>query len=231
VVSPKDEAKAVDQKETGNRQYIQDRSMNFRYPVFLDVSGKKCLVIGEGPELEGKATALMEAGAEVVHVNRGEFQITDLAGCFLVITDQPDNSAVFRLSEDQGILCNAVDDPEHCRFSIGAVHRQGDLTIAISTNGWAPALAVRLKERLQCEIGPEYKELLELLTMVRTEITNRIPDFSARRELWYRIVDSDVLKLLQAGERDAAAQAIRAMIEAAVSSTSRSHTSGDSVDR
>ncbi|HEY7307664.1 MAG TPA: bifunctional precorrin-2 dehydrogenase/sirohydrochlorin ferrochelatase [Bryobacteraceae bacterium] len=205
--------------------------MNFRYPVFLDVAGKKCLVIGEGPELEDKAKALTEAGAEIVRLTPGKFRAADLAGCFLVITDQPDNSEVFRVAEEQGILCNSVDDPEHCRFSFGAVHRQGDLTIAISTNGWAPAVAVRLKERLQREIGPEYGELLELLKMVRSEITNRISDFNTRRELWYRIVDSDVLELLREGERDAAAQAIRRMIEEAISSTSRSGTSGDSVDR
>jgi siroheme synthase-like protein len=205
--------------------------MNFRYPVFLDVSGKKCLVIGEGPELEGKAKALAAAGAEVVRVNPREFRAADLAGCFLVITDQPDNSEVFRLAEELGILCNSVDDPENCRFSFGAVHRQGDLAVAISTNGWAPALAVRIKQRLRHEIGPEYGEMLELLKMVRPEITNRIPDFGARRELWYRIVDSGVLDLLRDGKRDTAVQAIRRMIEEAVSSTSRSGTSGDSADR
>ena len=56
-----------------------------------------------------------------------------------------------------------MDDPEHCRFSFGSIHRQGELTIAISTNGWAPAVAVRLKERFQREIGTEYGDFLELL--------------------------------------------------------------------
>ena len=70
---------------------------------------------------------------------------------------------IFRLAEERGILCNSVDDPEHCRFSFGSVHRQGDLSIAISTNGWAPALAVRLRQRLESEIGPEYGALLALL--------------------------------------------------------------------
>ena len=187
--------------------------MNFRYPVFLDLSGKNCLVIGEGQEMAAKAKALVEAGANVRRVNPREFQTADLENCFLVITGQPDNSEVFRLAEKKGILCNSVDDPEHCRFSFGAVHRQGDLTIAISTNGSAPALAVRLKEGLQNQIGPEYGELLGLLKTVRTEITTRIPDFTARRQLWYRIMDSEVLSLLRGGEREAASQALRGMIE------------------
>ena len=190
--------------------------MNFRYPVFLDLSGKNCLVIGEGQEIAAKAKALVEAGATVRHVNPREFQTADLEDCFLVITGQADNSEVFRLAEEKGILCNSVDDPEHCRFSFGAVHRQGDLTIAISTNGSAPALAVRLKEGLQNQIGPEYGELLGLLKTVRTEITTRIPDFTARRQLWYRIVDSEVLSLLRRGEREAASQAVRGMIEEVV---------------
>ncbi|HSU60339.1 MAG TPA: bifunctional precorrin-2 dehydrogenase/sirohydrochlorin ferrochelatase [Bryobacteraceae bacterium] len=190
--------------------------MNFRYPVFLDLSGKNCLVIGEGQEIAAKAKALVEAGATVRHVNPREFQTADLEDCFLVITGQADNSEVFRLAEEKGILCNSVDDPEHCRFSFGAVHRQGDLTIAISTNGSAPALAVRLKEGLQNQIGPEYGELLGLLKTVRTEITTRIPDFTARRQLWYRIVDSEVLSLLRRGDREAASQAVRGMIEEVV---------------
>lgn len=190
--------------------------MNFRYPVFLDLSGKKCLVIGEGREMEAKVNALVEAGADVRHVKERDFKAADLTGCLLVITQQEDNSEVFRLAEEQNILCNSVDDSEHCRFSFGAIHRQGDLTMAVSTNGHAPALAVRLKERLQQEIGPEYGEFLKLLEMVRPEITNRIPDFSVRRELWYRIVDSNVLNLLREGQRDAAVQAIREMIKETV---------------
>jgi siroheme synthase-like protein len=231
MIRAKDEAEAVNQEETRNWQYTQDRRMNFRYPIFLDLSGKRCVAIGEGVELARKVKSLAEAGANVVQVSPQAFKPDDLEGCFLVLTDQKDNSEVFRLAEQNGVLCNSVDDPENCRFISGSVHRQGDLTIAISTNGWAPALAVRLKERLQREIGLEYDAFLELLRGVRAEITIRIPDFETRRALWYRIVDSDVLKLLRAGERDAAAQAIREMVEQTVSSTSRSDTSAGSGDR
>ncbi len=108
-----------------------------------------------------------------------------------------------------------MDDPEHCRFSFGSIHRRGELTIAISTNGWAPAVAVRLKEKLQREIGPEYTDFLELLKSVRPEITASIADFGKRRELWYRIVDSEALAMLARGQKDAAAALVREMIVAA----------------
>ncbi len=142
--------------------------MNFRYPIFLDLTGKQCLVAGEGYEIAGKVRALVEAKANVTYVNpraepsiqelassgairwlQREFESSDLEGLFLVITDREDNSEIFRLAEERNILCNSVDDPENCRFSFGSIHRRGELTIAISTNGWAPAVAVRLRERLR----------------------------------------------------------------------------------
>ncbi len=196
--------------------------MNFRYPIFLDLSGKRCLVIGEGDEIAAKKEALSAFGAEVVTVGAHEFQPAHLDGCFLVISNLEDNSTVFRLCEERGILCNAADDPEHCRFSFGSVHRSGDLTIAISTNGWAPALAVRLKQKFQNEIGPEYGAFLRLLEEVRPEITTRIADFAVRKALWYRIVDSDLLELVRQAREDEARRRMRGMIEEAVNSTSGS---------
>ena len=128
--------------------------MNFRFPVFLDLTGKKCLVTGEGYEVAGKVQALVDAAAQVTYVNpraeaaietlaaaglihweKRDFVPEDLHGLFLVISDLEDNSEIFRMAEEQRILCNCVDDPEHCRFSFGSLHRRGELTIAISTNG------------------------------------------------------------------------------------------------
>jgi siroheme synthase-like protein len=211
--------------------------VNFRYPIFLDLAGKNCLVTGQGHELAGKIHGLVDTSANVTYVNPSaepaiqelaaaglirwearDFRPNDLDDCFLVITDRDDNSEVFRLAEERRVLCNAVDEPQHCRFSFGSVHRQGDLTIAISTNGWAPALAVRLKEFLQSNVGPEYGDLVELLKEVRPEITTRMPDFSTRRGLWYRIVDSGALEALRTGERQKAIAMIREMIEEAVQS-------------
>jgi siroheme synthase-like protein len=197
----------------------------------LDLSGKKCLVVGEGHEIAAKVQALVDAAAKVTYVNpraepaierlaaaglisweRRDFERRDLDGCFLAIADCEDNAEIFRLAEENRVLVNAVDDPEHCRFSFGSVHRQGDLTIAISTNGVAPALAVRLRERLEREIGAEYAELLRMLKEVRAEIGARVADFSARRALWYQIIDSDILDKLRAGQRDEAERALREML-------------------
>ena len=172
------------------------------------------------PEADPLIESLAAAG--LIQWRQRKFQAEDLRDRFLVITDHEDNSEIFRMAEEQRVLCNSVDDPPHCRFSFGSIHRQGELTVAISTNGWAPAVAVRLKEKLQREIGPEYAAFLELLKSVRPEITARIGDFAARRALWYRIVDSDVLALLRNCQTESATGLIRQMLEEAVNSTSRS---------
>lgn len=222
--------------------------MNFRYPIFLDLAGKRCLVTGEGYEVAAKVQGLVDAGAHVTYVNpraepaierlasagavrwqAREFASDDLTGCFLVISDRDDNSEIFRLAEERNVLCNSVDDPENCRFSFGSIHRRGELTIAISTNGWAPAVAVRLRQRFEREIGPEYTAFLALLKQVRPAITGRIPDFIARRDLWYRIVDSEALEKLREGQPAEAESVVRGLIEEALSSISRSDTSADGV--
>lgn len=218
--------------------------MNFRFPVFLDLTGKNCLVTGEGYEVPSKVQAMVDAGANVTYINPSadlaiqalaaaglirwrerNFRPDDLSDQFLVIASHQDNSEIFRLAEEQRVLCNSIDDPAHCRFSFGSIHRQGELTIAISTNGTAPALAVRLKQRLGRQIGPEYAAFLSLLKEIRPEITSRIAHFSDRRTLWYQLVDSEVLELLRAGHGDEAKAVVRRMLEEMVNSTSRSDTS------
>ena len=208
--------------------------MNFRYPVFLDVSGKRCLVTGEGLEIPGKVVTLVERSAIVTYVNptaddsiarlaseqrltwhARKFESSDLDGCFLMISDQEDNSEIFQLAEARGVLCNAVDDPEHCRFSFGSVISRGDLTVAISTNGIAPALAVRLRQKLEEELGREYESFLHLLEELRGEITDSIAGFDARRALWYRLIDSEAFSLLRRGEADEARHLLRKLVDEA----------------
>jgi precorrin-2 dehydrogenase/sirohydrochlorin ferrochelatase len=212
--------------------------MNFRYPIFLDLTGKKCVVTGEGFEVAAKVRGLAEASADVWYINpravteiealasRGsirwearEFSPEDLDDCCLVITCSARNAEIFRMAEARKVLCNAVDDPANCRYSYGSIHRNGDLTIGISTNGIAPAIAVRLKQKFQREIGPEYGELLDQLRRIRPEIISRITDFEKRKQLWYAIADSEALALLKGGQHEAALRLIRQLIDAALSST------------
>jgi siroheme synthase-like protein len=144
------------------------------------------------------------------------FQPGDCAGYFLVVSAGPwreDNAAVYEEAERLGTLVNCVDDPERCRFTFASIVRQGDLLVALSTQGACPALSVRLRERLEQELGPEYAEFLEMARTRRDEMARAIPDFQERRKAWYRVVDSRILQLLREGRRDEASARWKGILE------------------
>ena len=175
------------------------------YPVVLDLRGRPCLVIGTGPLAEEKVHGLHAVGALVTH--RAFYEESDLDGKVLaIVCGQPPEiaEAVWQEAQRRNILINTVDDPPRCGFIAPAIVRRGDLSIAISTSGKAPALAVRLRQRLESELGEEYGRFLSLAGNVRAPLLASRPDFGERRELWYRLVDSDVLDLLRQGDEDAA---------------------------
>ncbi len=204
------------------------------YPVYLQLKGQPCTVIGGGKIAEGKVEGLLAAGAQVklvspaltgpraaivragnvTYVERA-YQPGDLQGAFVVIcaTDQHEiNHQVWQEATANRQLVNVVDDTPRCNFIAPSILRQGDLSIAISTSGRAPALAVRLKERLQAEIGPHYAHFLRLSGKLRQPLAEHIPDFETRKALWYRLVDSDVLSLLETGDEAAALQKISQIV-------------------
>lgn len=196
------------------------------YPIYLDLRGRRCVVIGGGSIAAGKVAALLDAEARVTvvaptlnpaldalvregrveHVAR-EYRPGDLAEAFLAISatdERAINEQVWREAEARRIPVNVVDDPPRCSFIAPSIVRQGDLAIAISTAGKAPALAVRLRQRLERSLGREYARFLELAGTLRAPLAARYPDFEYRKALWYRLVDSDVLDLLARGEEAAA---------------------------
>jgi siroheme synthase-like protein len=129
-------------------------------------------------------------------------------------TDDPDVSrAVFDEASKAGIPINTADQPALCDFIMPAVVRRGDLAIAISTSGASPALAATLREKLSAVIGPEYDLLLDLLSRVRPEIQRRFPDEQDRKAVHYRILDSNLITLLQEHDRDGAERLLKGIIE------------------
>jgi len=200
------------------------------YPVLLNLQGHHCVVVGGGPVAEGKVRALLEAEAKITVISpevtealqelADEGKITllvrryrpgDLAGAFLAVcaTDDRDtHELIWQEAMDCGILVNVVDDPSRCTFIAPSVVRRGDLVVAISTSGKAPALAVRLRERLEKALGDEYACFLELVGALRAPLAARWPDFEQRKALWYQLVDSDVLDLLRQGREMEARQRI-----------------------
>ena len=135
------------------------------YPVFLKLAGRKVLVVGGGPMAAAKLEGLLTAGALVtvvapvispgierpgVTVHRREFQPDDLDGAWWVVAAAPPqvNRDVQAAAEARQLFVNAVDDPAHASAYLGSVVRRDGVTMAISTDGRAPALAGLLKEAL-----------------------------------------------------------------------------------
>jgi len=200
--------------------------MNNYYPIFVNLKDQPCTIIGGGKIAEGKVEGLLDAGAMITVISPAltpalqnladEKQFTyieriyqngDLDGAFMVIcaTDQNDiNHRVWLDASENHQLVNVVDDTPRCNFIAPAILRKGDLSIAISTGGKAPAMAVRLKEFLDKDIGPEYARFLELAGQLRSPLAKHIPDFETRKALWYQILDAGVLDLLSQGNESEA---------------------------
>jgi precorrin-2 dehydrogenase/sirohydrochlorin ferrochelatase len=222
--------------------------MPFRYPVALELSGRRCVVTGGGREAEGKARALLEAEADVVVIaprlsdglaelaRRGEitqiprrYQPGDLAGAFLVITTDSDRgvrAAVFAEADAERVLCNAVDDIEHCHFAVPSIVRRGELLLAISTGGRAPALAKRLRRRLSEQFGWQWEALVDVLGEVRADaLSARTVDFTTWAARWSAVLDreDELLELLEEGRIDEVRTRVYAALNAA---TTSAHCSG-----
>jgi siroheme synthase-like protein len=209
------------------------------YPIFLTgLAERRCVVIGGGEEAERKVKGLRERDAAVTVISADlttrlrawvesgsitwvprAYQPGDLQGAFLVIATENAphlNTCIWQEARTVGALINVVDDPAHSTFVAGSVVRQGALTVAISTSGYAPALAVRLRQQLEQTFGPEYAGFLDLMQEMRATLAVRIPDAQERRARWYALVDSDILTLLRDGQTELAQQRARAIVEAPV---------------
>jgi siroheme synthase-like protein len=157
------------------------------------------------PVLVPELQSLADSGV-ITHVHRS-YRAGDLEGAFLAIaaTDEITvNHAVWAEATKQGCLINVVDDPEHSTFILPAVLQRGEMSVAVSTGGSSPALARRLRERLEDIIGPEYRTLTELLAELRPELLASFAPGKARLEAALRVVDSNILHVIQNQGRDTA---------------------------
>jgi len=201
----------------------------FAYPVSLDLAGRRAVVIGDAAVAEGKADALLAAGATLTVVAEGpagalerleaagatvarrDFTPSDLEGatvCVAASGDPARRAAIFAAGHVRGVLMNLVDDKDHCDFAVPAVVRRGELAIAVSTAGRAPALASRLRRLLEDRFGPEWEELAGLLGEVRELTLPLLPDFGERARRWREALDGtrldELAELVRSGLADEA---------------------------
>jgi precorrin-2 dehydrogenase/sirohydrochlorin ferrochelatase len=185
------------------------------FPIFLKLTGRRCLVIGAGNLAESKIESLRAAHAAVTVIApearesiaelaaAGEiewlqrpFQDGDVAeGTFLVVTATnvgAVNRAVYLEATAKNVLCNAVDDPPFCDFYFPSVVRRGDLQIAISTAGASPALAQRLRKEINAQLPLDTGDWLTDLGNLRREVVQMEPLNEERKLLLHQLAQREV---------------------------------------
>lgn len=169
------------------------------FPFFVDIGGKRCLIVGGGrialhkirkllpfsPEIHVVSPEICGGIADIsgLFIERRGFQPTDLDGAFFVIaaTDRPEvNSEISRLCRSRGIPCNAVDNPADCSFYFPALAQRGDITVGVSTSGKSPLIAAGLRREAERLVTPELAEICALMGEIRPAVRERFPEEKRR---------------------------------------------------
>ncbi len=163
------------------------------FPLFLDLSGKKCLVAGGGAVALRKVRSLLECGAEVTvaapevlpqlaalpaRFLPRKVEEADLAGCALVVDATGDptvGEALSRLCGERGLPLNVVDMPQYCSVIFPAVLRRGKLTAAISTGGASPLAAAWVRDRLSEALPDCFEAILDQMEALRPLAKSSLP--------------------------------------------------------
>jgi siroheme synthase-like protein len=193
------------------------------YPIFLNIKGRKCVVVGGGQVALRKVNALLNHGANVevisaepcqelgmlaergkVHLLSRDYAHGDLVGALIAIaaTDNgKTNEEVAREAKGRGTLINVVDDPHRSDFIVPSYLSRGDVAIAVSTGGRSPALARKIRANLEKDFGAEYASLALLVSEVRSELKRR--GITVESEDWQEVLDlGSLINMVQAGRTE-----------------------------
>ena len=187
------------------------------YPLFVDLQGKKAVVVGGGKVAERKVISLFESGAKVTvispditrelfklkgkkvftHIER-EYQKGDLKDAFVVIAATSSKTVNQKISQEAPFLVNIVDDPESCNFIVPSVIRRSPLILAISTQGSSPAFSKTIRKELDQLLPTDISTYLQWLNKTRKLVKTKIQTQNKRQELLNKLASSEILKLLRA---------------------------------
>jgi precorrin-2 dehydrogenase / sirohydrochlorin ferrochelatase len=183
------------------------------YPVFLNLIGVRCVVVGGGKVAERKVRGLLETGAEIyvisptltvqleiwkqqsrfIHIKR-KYSPQDLHGARFVFaaTNQSDvNTQVHHDSIAIGAQVNVADQPQLCTFTVPSTLRRGDFTLAVSTGGANPAMAKAIRSYLENIFGEEWQDIMQFMGKYRQYINDRIQDDRKRSAFYQSLLSSN----------------------------------------
>ena len=204
--------------------------MQSYYPIFLNLEGKRCVVIGGGRVAEGKLVKLAESGSQITVISpeatptirqaaqqgsiewlQRKYQPGDLDGAFIAIAAtnrRSVNQQIFEEAQQLGVLLNVVDDPERCGFIAPSIIERGPVTVAISTSGASPALARKLRETLSDSPALQWADLSDVVVRARNHLkANKV---SVDPQRWQCCLTPELLDLVQSGREEAALEILLA---------------------
>lgn len=204
------------------------------YPISLNLNSRRCVVVGGGQVALRKVEALLEhkatvevisptlcpelrclAQSGVINVLQRNYQPGDLKSAFMAIAATGATETNRKVAEEArrcGVLVNVVDDPEQSDFITPSYLRRGDLTIAVSTAGKSPALARKIRARLEENLGQEYISLVNLINEVRSGLKQRGVTISS--DVWQKALDLDLLtEMVRAGQIEEAKAILLSRLE------------------
>ncbi len=223
----------------GTPEEGQSGAMDY-LPIFLDLRGRRALVVGGGEVAARRVNLLRRAGASVSLVapkvgGAVRRQITNdalahfaepfapdhLRGCALAVaaTDsRAVNRSVARHARLAGIPVNVVDDPALCTFIMPAIIDRSPVVVAVSTGGASPILARMLRARLEALIPAAYGRLAKLAAAWRPRARGLLPDAVMRRRFWEDALDGPTSERVFANDAAGAEASLRAALANAAAS-------------
>ncbi|MCK4999314.1 MAG: bifunctional precorrin-2 dehydrogenase/sirohydrochlorin ferrochelatase [Anaerohalosphaera sp.] len=188
-----------------------------KYPIYLELGGKRVVVIGAGKVGARKAFTLHKTGAKVTVVSKrihdnfkkmcgkldievvvGKYSKEYLDGAVLAIAATDDNelnTQIYNDCQQMRVICNVVDVPRLCDFYVPAIVDRGDLQIAISTNGKSPAYAGYIRRKLEKIYTNEHTAFIEELNTIRNRVIEKIPDPKKRKEILKHIATDEAFEM------------------------------------
>ncbi len=201
-------------------------------PVFHNVKGKLCLVVGGGEVGKRKAEVLLEAGAKVrvvapeidpelakqpgVENVMARFEAKYLEGVTLIIAatnDRSVNKVVSELAQARSIPVNVVDDPELCSFIMPAILDRSPLMVAFSSGGTSPVLTRMMRGKLETIIPQNYSRLAAFAERFRELVKTRVTNPAKRRIFWESALDGVIAEKVLTGDEASAETMLHKLLD------------------
>ncbi len=201
------------------------------YPVVLNLTGRRCIIVGGGRVAERKAKRLIESGAAVTVIapeatenlqvwasekkllwRQQPYTKGCLKGAFLVFVAAASREVCAEAAQEartEGALLNDAVEPARSDFAVPASVRRGDLLLTVSTGGGSPELSRCIRQELEAFYPESFGAWLERVASVRQEMKDRLCGSSARQAFWRHAMDARLLECVRNGQLDHAEDELR----------------------